>query len=72
MNWPGVLIIVGFVVLILVINVGLVNVLRGRPLKPPIWLDWGQTWQRGRQAQQQQQNDMDELRRRVDALKKDN
>lgn len=71
MNWLGILIVLGFVGLILVINVGLVNLLRGKPNRPPTWLSLGQTWEKGRQAQQRQQNDLDELRRRVDELKKD-
>lgn len=70
MNWLGILIIAGFVVLIVVINIGLVNLLRGRPNKPPLWLDLGRTWQHGQQARQRQQNDLDELRRRVEELKK--
>lgn len=69
MNWIGLLIILGFVAAILAVNVGLLNLLRGKPLKPPLWLDMGQTWQRGRQAQKRQDDDLDELRRRVDALK---
>ncbi len=71
MNWLGILIVLGFVGLILVINVGLFNLLRGKPNRPPLWLNLGQTWEKGRQAQQRQYHDLDELRRRVETLKKD-